>query len=109
LIRDFPDELGLDGLDEVPLLPHWNQKGSWTADDTVAEVEVEILDVPGPIGPLQHDRQAVDGDATSQSLVAGQGHGSTRVVGSVTRDIDDLPIRLQAALTELPDAEVDGA
>jgi hypothetical protein len=107
VIRDFPDDLGLDGLDEVRLLPHRNQKGSRAADDAAAEVEVQVLDVPEAVGPLQHDRQAVDDDAMRQSLIAGQGHGSTRVVGSVSRDIDHLPIRSQATLTKLPDAKVD--
>jgi hypothetical protein len=107
LVRDFPDDLGLDGLDELRLLLHRNQKGSRITDNAVAVVEIEILDILEAVGRLQHDQQAVYGDATGQSLVAGQGYGSTRVVGSITRDVDDLPIRLQAALTELPDAEVD--
>jgi hypothetical protein len=109
LVRDFPDDLGLDGLDELRLLLHRNQKGSRITDNAVAVVEIEILDILEAVGRLQHDQQAVYGDATGQSLVAGQGHGSTRVVDSVAGDVDHLPIRLQAALTELPDAEVDGA
>jgi hypothetical protein len=43
LIGDLLDDLGLNGLDEMCLLPHWNQKGSRAADDTVAEVEVQVL------------------------------------------------------------------
>src|SRR5215213_2482673 len=105
---DLEEDLGLDRLHELAALAHRHHEGALPADDAVAIVEVEVLDVPGP-GLLQHDRQAVDGDALGDRLVACRRHDAALVVRPVAGDVDDLAGRREAAVGEEPDREVDGA
>src|SRR3954465_13643903 len=103
---DLEEDLGLDRKHEFGTLAHRHHEGALPADDAVAIVEVEVLDVPRA-GCLQHDRQAVDGDALGDRFVARRRHDAALVVRPVARDVDDLAGRREAALREEPDREVE--
>ena len=72
------------------LLANRDHERPKATDDAVAKVQVEVLGFPGAGGPLQHDRQSVDGDVLGQRLVASQGHHPALVICPVPRDIDRL-------------------
>src|SRR5215217_5027498 len=105
---DLEEDLGLDRLHELAALAHRHHEGALPADDAVAIVDVEILDVPRA-RRLQHDRQAVDGDALGDRLVARRRHDAALVVRPIAGDVDDLAGRREAAVGEEPDREVDRA
>ncbi len=68
--------------------------------DAILVILVQILDIEGVgIGPLQHQGQAIDGDALRHQSVAGLVHAGALVVHAVARDIDDLP---QGAILPCP-------
>ena len=100
----------LDGLREMLALADRHQEGAGAPDDAVAVVEVEVLDVAEAARALQHDRQAVDGDAlASTRLVAGELDIRPLLFGpspetSMTRRIASTPL-----VAEELDAEVDRA
>src|SRR5215472_2273865 len=69
--RDLQHQLGAGGLPELLALLDRDHEGTGAADHAVLVVDVEILDVHGAgRGPLEHDRQTIDGDALGDDLVA---------------------------------------
>src|SRR5688572_5484659 len=61
---DFQYELGLDRFLELLALADRDHERARTADHAVLEVDVELIDIHrARVRPLEHDRQAVDGDA----------------------------------------------
>src|SRR5262249_35578601 len=86
---NLEDQLGASRFDEFFALTNWYDESSRTADDAVFVVNVEILNIHrADVRPLEHDRQAVDGDSGGQHVVADQLHQWTGIVGAVSRHVD---------------------
>src|SRR3569623_1243292 len=68
---DFEDQLGARRLDELLALPNRHDESAGPADHAILVIDVELLDIEcREIGALEHDRQADDGDAGIDALVA---------------------------------------
>src|SRR5262245_27445975 len=60
---DLEHQLGADRLAELLALADRHHERAWSANHAVLVVDVEVRDIHGGgIGPLEHDRQPVDGD-----------------------------------------------
>src|SRR5262249_35940906 len=61
---DLQHELAAGRFLELVAIVDGKDEGARTADDAVLVVDVEVLDIHRErVGPLEHDRQPVDGDA----------------------------------------------
>ena len=70
-LGDLEDQLGADRLLELRALAHRNHEGAGPADHAILEIDVEIVDIHAEaVGPVEHQRQAVDGDAGRHQVVA---------------------------------------
>ena len=85
-----------------------DHEGADAGDDAVLIVDVEIVDIE-IARLLQHDRQAIDGDALVARRVACGGHGAPVIVGAVAGDVDDAAQWRDIALLEQGDGKVDRA
>jgi hypothetical protein len=47
LSRNLPNDLGLDGVDELVLRPHRDHEGPWPTNDAVLEIKIKVFNVPG--------------------------------------------------------------
>ena len=87
-----------------------DHEGARPADHAVLVVDVEIGDAVGAegIARLQHDRQAVDGDALGDDAVADRRHRQAHVVRPVAGDVDGpadaaSPRSRRTGSTRIPD------
>src|SRR5450830_526508 len=72
---DLQHQLGTRRLDEFLALADRHHEGAGAADNTIFVVDIEVLDIHRTgSGPLEHDRQAVDGDAGGEHVIAGRLH-----------------------------------
>src|SRR5829696_935331 len=66
---DFEHQLGTDRVAEFLPLPDRDHEGAGAADHAILVVDIEIGNIQGGrVGTLEHDRQAVDGDALGNYL-----------------------------------------
>ena len=76
-------------------------KAPGPADHAVLVVDVEIFDIHGAAQrPLEHDRQAVDGDAGREHVVARRHDQRAGIVGAVARHVDHAAQAAVAAVVE---------
>src|SRR5215216_1393415 len=98
---NFEQELGAGRFLELLARVNGNDEGAGAADHAVLVIDVEILDIHGEgIGPLEHQRQSIDGDAGGNHVVAHHRHERPAVVGAVARYVDNLAHAIIAAGVE---------
>src|SRR5262245_28119340 len=77
-------QLGTRRFLELLALADGDDEGTGAADHAILIINIEVVDIHGErVRSLQHDRQAVDGDAGSKHVVACDGDERAAVVGTV--------------------------
>src|SRR5262245_17481894 len=108
--RDLEHELGAGRLLELVALADRDHERAGAADDAILVVDVEVVDIHGEgVRPLEHDRQAVDGDARGEHVVAHERDERTAVVGAVAGNVDHPAKAAKAATVEQWLAEIERA
>src|SRR5215204_1160522 len=98
---NFEQELGAGRFLELLARVNGNDEGAGAADHAVLVINVKILDIHGEdIGPLEHQRQSIDGDAGRKHVVAHHRDERPAVVGAVARYVDNLAHAIIAAGVE---------
>ena len=78
-----------------------HDEGARPADHAILVIDVEFLDIHrAGIRPLEHDRQAVDGDAGGEHVVAHRHHQRPVIVGAVAGHVDHAAQAAIAAVVE---------
>src|SRR4029450_9407413 len=81
---NFEDELGTGCFFELLAVLDRDYEGPRPTDDAIFVIDVELLDIErGEVRTFEHDRQAVDGDALRQQIVARERHQRPVIVDPV--------------------------
>ena len=89
---------------------HGNDKSPRPADHAVLIIDIEIANIEQrAAGFLQHQRQAVNGDAARHHRVAGDIHQRPLIIGAVARYVDHAPQATNAVALHQVGTEGHGA
>src|SRR6266542_2277630 len=86
---DLQHQLGTRRFLELLTLADWDDECTGTADYAVLVINIEVVDIHSErVRPLQHDRQAIDGDAGGMYVLSRHDDERAVVVGTVAGDGD---------------------
>src|SRR6266550_407450 len=106
---DLQHQLGAGRLLELLALLDLDHERARAADDAILVIDVEVGIGGVAVGPLHHDRQAVDGDAGLQYLVAHQRDRRAHVVDAIARYVDHAAQAVEAGGVEQGFCELERA
>ena len=100
-MSDLQHQFRADRLLELFPLADRHDKSAGAADHAILVIDIKVVDIHGEsVRPLEHDRQAIDGDAGREHIVACERDEGTAVVGAVARDVDHAAEPAIAAAVE---------